>query len=194
MFGLARIGRLLVDVDALVGVSHRCDPTLCKGQRCCCEDYEVVMGRTELSRIIGVLDAAGEYLPQGRDGVDLTDFYEELDALTFAIATDDDMRCVFAYGGPAGETRCAVHSVALDLSMDPGKLKPKACTLWPLGFSDDCPRILGVQPDAFRYPCTRRRREHRRPLDAGIEEIIASLFGTRFLSTLQATILRTRPR
>jgi len=175
------VGGLRVDLDSLRSIAHRCDPSLCRGLRGCCSRYEVTLGPTELSTIIGMLPEAARYVPALADA----DLYEELDEGEFAIETDEEGRCVFAYRNHTGDTLCALHSAALRHGLDPVSVKPRSCFLWPLALTESKPPVLSIQDDAFTFPCNRRRLA-KRGLDPGILAILEGLFGESFVAQLTA--------
>jgi len=152
--------------------------------RGCCEIYDVSVAEDELSRLIGMVEA-GKGLYAGLDRhCGGQDFFEETDDGRFSIATDEDMRCVFTYRS-GHRVRCYLHSVALRLKLDPFQAKPQACAIWPLALSDGPRPVLGLQKDAFLFPCN-RRRQGQRTLDEGIDQIIRGAFGQEFLDQLKA--------
>jgi hypothetical protein len=182
---LIRIDGVRVDVDALVGIAHTCIPERCRDRRSCCACYEVCVGKSEMSPIVGCLPQAAKYNPALRDGSSCIDPFEETDeGAHAALATDPDGACVFAYKGTRGETWCALHSAALDLGLRPLDVKPQSCWLWPLALTESKPLVLGVQEDAFSFPCNRRRSRTSRQLHRGIAEIVEAVFGEEFLVRL----------
>ena len=174
-----------VDVDALVGIAHTCAPERCRERRSCCACYEVCVGEAEMSRIVGCMPQAAVHNPALRDGDSYIDPFEETDdGAHTALATDPDGACVFAYKDVKGETWCALHSAALDLGLRPLDVKPRSCWLWPLAVSESRPVVLGVQQDAFAFPCNRRRPRTSRGLHRGIAEIVEAVYGEGFLARL----------
>lgn len=177
-----RIGRYLVDLDALQRITHRYDPVRCAAQGCCCASYEISLGRAEVDRIAGCLPHAAAFAPWLLDRGKLTNPFDEETPSRYVLDTDDDGRCVFAYTNGAGETRCSIHSAALQLGLPPFQTKPRSCALWPLAVSEGRPPLLSIQPDAFDFPCNRRRRPRAdRSLDPSIAELIQLNFGPAFL-------------
>ena len=143
------------------------------------------MSRNETSPIVGCLPQAANYSPALRDGCSYVDPFEETeDGAHAALATDPDGACVFTYRGSRGETWCALHSAALDLGIEPLAVKPQSCWLWPLALTESKPLALGVQQDAFSFPCNRRRPCTSRCLHRGVAEIVVAVFGDAFLARL----------
>jgi len=182
---LIRIGTILVDLSAIRSIAHHCDPAKCRGSRSCCARYEVAVTERELSAVIGMLPDAARFAPHLREDGGFVDVFEEADDGKTVLATDEDMRCVFAFRGQAGETLCSLHAAALAAALAPAAHKPRSCRLWPLALSDDRPRALTVMRDAYAFPCNRRRRGRPKGLHPGIGEIILGAFGERFLQELE---------
>jgi hypothetical protein len=176
-----------VDLKSLRALRHDCVPEECIGrERGCCETYEVFVDRTEIGTIVGAMPGAMRYarhLGRGGEFLDPIDDADDGDCL----ATDEHGRCVFAYRARNGMTLCSLHSAGLDLGLEPFKVKPKACALWPLYFVEGKRPLLTVQEGALAFPCNHRRRTSR-GLDAGVAHIVRTVFGERFLQRLLARI------
>ncbi|HOE95051.1 MAG TPA: hypothetical protein PK847_00565 [Candidatus Sumerlaeota bacterium] len=185
---LPRIGGYQIDLAALLGIAHRYDPDRCKVGGCCCSSYEVSIGRAELERITGMMPHACRYAPHLRRGGRLANPFDDDGPRNWLLETDEDGRCLFAYTNADGETRCSIHSAALDLGLEPYHVKPRACALWPLALSEDRPPVLSIQNDCFDFPCNTRRRGRARTLDPGIAELIERNFGKPFLDKLHRLI------
>jgi hypothetical protein len=106
----------------------------------------------------------------------------------WTIDTDDDGRCAFAYTNRAGETRCSLHTAALEVGADPFRVKPRSCALWPLALSEGRHKVLTVMPDALEFPCNRKRSIRSKTLDPGVAEIINHRFGKRFLHAINDSL------
>ena len=173
-----------VDLEALRSLRHECIPTKCIGRdRGCCETYEVYVDRTELGTIVGAMPNAARYARNLRTRGEFVDPFEDTDGGN-CLATHHDGRCVFAYRDRAGATLCSLHSAGLDLGLDPFKVKPKACALWPLYLVEGKRPLLTVQEGALAFPCNRARRERGTELDKGVADIVRTVFGERFLTAL----------
>lgn len=190
---LVRVGRLLVDVPAVTGIAHTCDPTLCKDLESCCEQFEVVVEGDELEGIIGLIGRAKRFLPFD-DRAAAANPFDPFGAYHFAIDTDEEGRCVFAYRNASGMTLCSLHSAATELSIPYHQAKPTSCCLWPLALSEGRPAVLTVHDGAMDFPCNRRRRGRGDSLDAGIAEIIEQVFGRWYLARINAAIRRRTRR
>jgi len=178
---------IVADVDALAGIAHRCRPSDCTGRRSCCSTYEVCLSAGEVTKVAGGIPAAAQWLGGGAGGLDNP--FESLGAGRYALETDEDGLCVFAYRDRARRTLCSLHSAAVAAGIPPLRMKPFSCHLWPLAMTAPPAPVLTVTPDAMDFPCNRPRRASK-TLDAGIGEIIAAAFGEPFLRRLQSTIRR----
>jgi hypothetical protein len=173
---------ILVDLTALSSIAHACDPLLCRSCGSCCGRYEIALSARELERMVGISPEARKFQPD----LDPEDFFEELDDGGCALASDEDGLCAFAWRDQEGRVLCSAHSAALARGLDPYRVKPSCCSLWPLALSEGRPRVLTVQDDAFELPCNRRRRDEG--LDSGVADIIRGLFGARFLSEVREAL------
>lgn len=178
------VGAYSVDIGALWGIAHSCRPELCRKMRGCCEVYDVIVTREELSCIIGMVDAGNGSCAELKRLSCANEFFEEEGGGVFSITTDDNMRCVFAHRSRQG-LRCYLHSSALRLGLNPYRTKPRSCAIWPLALSEGRRPRLAVPEDAFEFPCNRRRAA-RGPLADGIRDIVREVFGETFLGQIEA--------
>jgi hypothetical protein len=176
---LLAVGRYLVDVRALSRAAHRCDPALCRDSGSCCAAYDVWVGDEERARLLGRLPEAARYATHLREG----GAFRRLGPDAHAVQKRPDGLCVFAYRAPDGRVLCSLHSAALAAGLGPERLKPHSCVLWPLCVSSSRPPVISVHGDAFRFPCTRRRRGPA-TIDGGIAGVMRAAFGGEFLSAL----------
>ena len=72
------------------------------------------------------------------------------------------------------------------------EIKPRSCTLWPLMISETPPRELAVTPDAFEFPCNKRRPKDQTKLDDGIANILTIIFGPEFVEKFHAAVADNR--
>ncbi len=180
-----KIGRYLVDLDALFSIENRCDGTSCGPAEYCCSKYDICIGKKEMSRITGYAAEAARFAPELLEDDELKNIFDEEEPGLYSIDKDDDDLCVFAYKD-AGAVRCSLHSAALRLGDAPYKVKPEACVLWPLAISEGKPIFISVQDDAFVFPCNTQRKQPASPLCPAIAEIVECLFGPKFLKQLEA--------
>jgi hypothetical protein len=175
-----------IDIKALLALSHTCRPERCDRRLSCCATYEVPLERGESSRVLGLLPDAARYAKKLREQGDFVDPLDEGE-MGPCLATDESGKCMFAYT-KQGATLCSLHSAALDLNMPPYRMKPRACSLWPLAITDDDPQVLGVQPGALSFPCNARRRKGAKRLHPGVADTIREVLGSAFLAELEDAI------
>jgi hypothetical protein len=178
-----------VEVDALLKLSHHCDPALCKHSGCCCRFYEVTFTRREVSRIAGMMPHCARYAPKLKPGNEFEHPFEKAEGNLYVVDECEDGACAFSYRDRKGRTLCSIHTAALDLSLDPYKIKADACVIWPLALSEDTSPILSVQEDIYHFPCNKRRRAGAKRLDPGVADAIRHIFGAAFLAELERAIL-----
>lgn len=175
---------LLVDLDALQGIHHRYDPEDCKAINCCCSTYEVTVGKREVDRIIDYIPLAGKYAAGLKEAGEYVDPFEQVERHRWSIDTDEEGCCKFAYKDENQETRCSIHTAAMEIGKNPFRIKPESCALWPLAFTEGQPKTLSVMPGVLDFPCNTLRTERNGRMDEGIEELIQNLFGKPFLARL----------
>lgn len=182
---MLEIDGVRVDIPALLKLWHAYDAEKCSACGCCCSSYEVTVSKRELARITGMIPAASRHAQGLKTDEGYENPFERVEKGLYALDTDEEGLCVFAYRDAAGQVRCSIHSAALEQGLDPYKTKPSPCTLWPLALTDDAVPILTVQEDAYRFPCNRRRRNAQR-LAPEVADIIRTVFGAQFLGKLEA--------
>ena len=175
-------GSLNVDVPSLAGISHSC-PGCPSTRQCCCASYEVCVTKAEMERIIGCLPEASKFCPHlaSKDGFD--NVFDQVEPGLFAIDTDADGLCVFAYQ-KSGRTLCSLHAAAISLGIPLSTVKPLACILWPLALGKGDPAPLSVHTDALSFPCNTPRKQGR-SLCPSVENTIASVFGDEALEVIE---------
>jgi hypothetical protein len=178
---IVTVQNVRVHLAELRGLAHDCRPVLCSRMGTCCSQYLVTISERKLSRLVGMIPLAEKYArhlarPDVRHGC----FEEGPDGLE--LGTDDDGLCHFAFRRD-GAVLCSLHAAALEHGLEPYATKPQSCSLWPLMISTSRPRELAVMPDAWDYPCNRRRRG--KTLHAGVVEILRKVFGEPFAAACQ---------
>jgi hypothetical protein len=179
---------ILIDIKALMSITHSCVPSYCQFSQCCCTNYEVCINNNELSNIIGLLPYASKYSRRLKVGKRFDNVFEDIGRNLYSIDKDVSGLCVFGYYGKNEEILCSLHTTALDLRIPVESTKPASCILWPLAIVASCPLILSIQEGVFSFPCNQVRIGHATELDHGIAEIVAKSFGHSFLSRLQIAI------
>lgn len=176
-----------VDLTALASICHGCRPDRCDSAVFCCGCYEVGISEAEMQRIVGVMPLASEHARHLRTGNGYRNVFDEIEPDLLLLDTDDSDLCFFTYRSK-GARLCSLHTVALNLDRKPVDIKPQACSLWPLAIADTTPPTLSVQNDAARFSCNRFRKLPSRRLDAGVEEILAMVFGAEFLEAVRTAL------
>jgi hypothetical protein len=167
-------GNVEVDIESLLSLENNCNGCA-RGQRCCCSSYEVCVTTAEVKRIIKVLPEAAKLCPhllatRGYDNV-----FEEEEPGLFSIDTTEDGLCLFAYRSHR-RIHCSLHTVAQALGLPLAQVKPKACLLWPMHFSEGR-EVLAMIDDAFLFNCNTRKAPGSRSLSPGFVEAIELVYG-----------------
>ena len=110
-----KIESLAVDLDALTMFYHACSGCP-QDVFCCCARYDICINTREMERVVAYFPQVARYVPQLMTDDGFDNVFEEIDKDLFRIDTRDDDLCVFAYHQQR-ETRCALHRVALELSL-----------------------------------------------------------------------------
>jgi hypothetical protein len=76
----------------------------------------------------------------------------------------------------------------LRLGLDPFRVKPRSCSLWPLSLSDGRPSVLSVCDDVFDFPCNRRRSIRAPGLDRGVGRVVEIVLGSAFRTQLERAV------
>jgi hypothetical protein len=108
-----------------------------------------------MKTIIGALPLAAKYCPGLKDANGYDNVFDEVERGLFAIDTDENGLCVFAYLVHA-KIRCSLHSAALQIGMSPHRLKPSACSFWPLVLRQPPDAAMSICADALQFPCNRK--------------------------------------
>ncbi len=165
---------LRVDLASILSIDHACDGCA-SGGPCCCSAYEVCVTTTELERIIPVLPEAARFCPHLADGEGYDNVFDEVEPGLFAIDTTDKGLCLFAFRS-GRKVRCSLHVAGAALGLPPGKVKPKACLLWPMNFSEG-EEVLSLVDDALTFRCNTRQRRGSRRLSPAFIQAADAVYG-----------------
>jgi hypothetical protein len=172
--GRMRPDVLYVDLASILSIDHACDG--CRpGERCCCSAYEVCVTTLELERIIAVLPEAARFCPDLDTGDGYDNIFDEVEPGLFAIETDDNGLCLFAFRS-GQKVRCSLHAAGALLGFPPEKVKPKACLLWPMSFSEGR-EVLSLVGDAPAFHCNTLRQGRSRKLSPAFVEAAEGVYG-----------------
>jgi len=145
-----------------------------------------------MAAIIGCSrDIVGMY-PHLRCGGELRNVFEEVEPGVFALDTDDDGLCVFAYR-KRGKLLCCLHTVALALGLEVHLLKPAVCVFWPLAVAEDG-SAMTVHEDALSFPCNTAVSRSNGELDGTLARAIEVAFGRDARLTVEQAARRGRTR
>jgi hypothetical protein len=172
--GRTRSNVLIVDLASILSIDHTCDG--CRpGERCCCSAYEVCVTTSELERIIAVLPEAARFCPDLHTGDGYDNIFDEVETGLFAIETNDDGLCLFAFRS-GQKVRCSLHAAGAALGFPPEKVKPKACLLWPMNFSEGR-EVLSLVDDALTFRCNTPRRGRSRKFSPSFVKTVEGVYG-----------------
>jgi len=167
-------GVLTVDLSSILSIEHDCDG--CRlGELCCCSAYEVCVTIKELERIIRVLPEAARFCPHLEIGDGYDNIFDEVEPGLFVIDTDDEGLCLLAYR-PGGKVRCSLHAAAEALGFSSELVKPKACLLWPMNFSEG-KEVLSLVDDALAFRCNTLRQGRSRYLSPALAKAVDAVYG-----------------
>lgn len=165
---------LSVDLASLLSVEHRCRGCS-PDEPCCCSSYEVCVTDAEMKRIIQVLPEAAKLCPHLRTEHGYDNLFEYVEPGLHALDTTEDGLCLLAYVSDR-TIRCSLHTAGTNLGLPLGKVKPKACLLWPMSLSEG-DEVLSVAGDALSYGCTARRRKRSNILSPAFVEAVELVYG-----------------
>jgi hypothetical protein len=131
-----------------------------------------------MNRIIQVLPEAVKLCPHLRIDGGYDNVFEEVEPGLYAIDTDEDGLCLFAYVSDH-TIRCSLHTSGSALGLPLNQVKPKACLLWPLSFFEG-DEVLSLTSDALSFKCNSRRRKQSRRLSSSFVEAIELVYGEGF--------------
>jgi hypothetical protein len=167
-------GVLTVDLSSILSIDHACDG--CRpGELCCCSAYEVCVTVKELERIIRILPEAAGFCPHLETGGGYDNIFDKVESGLFAIDTDDEGLCLLAFRS-GGKVRCSLHAAAEAVGLSPEQVKPKACLLWPMNFSEG-KEALSLVDDALAFRCNILRRGRSRHLSPALVKAVDAVYG-----------------
>jgi len=179
---------ILVHWDRIRRLDFACLPRkLCTPLSSCCATYEVTVSPQERRIIDGLLPLVAKYLPDLRVRGGFENLFEPAGAGLYAIEQDERGTCRFAYRR-RGTLLCSIHLAAIDLGVHPARVKPRACTLWPLWLIPrDGHLVLTLDPSSESFACVRLRSRPRQEPCPAVADIIRGVLGDRVLGDLLAS-------
>jgi hypothetical protein len=128
-----------------------------------------------MQKIIQVLPEAAKLCPHLKTDHGYDNVFEYVERGLYALDTTEDGLCLLAY--VADRTiRCSLHTVGTKLGLPLGKVKPKACLLWPMSLSEG-DEVLSLAGDALSFRCTTRRRKRSNHLSQAFKEAVKLVYG-----------------
>lgn len=173
---------LAVDLASLLSIEHACGGCN-KGGKCCCATYEVCVSAAEMARIINVLPEAARFCPHLETDEGFDNIFEEVEPGLYAIDTTEDGLCLFAFRS-SNTIRCSLHAAASIAGLPLEQVKPKACLLWPINFSEGL-ELLSLTDDALSFSCISLRGSQSRSLAPSLMEAIRRVYGEGIGTLLQ---------
>jgi len=163
-----------VDLASLRSVEHRCRGCT-QDEPCCCSSYEVCITEAEMQRIIQVLPEAAKLCLHLKTDHGYDNVFEYVERGLYALDTTEDGLCLLAYVAD-NKIRCSLHTVGTNLGLPLGKVKPKACLLWPMSLSEG-DEVLTLAGEALSFRCTSRRRKRSNRLSPAFREAVDLVYG-----------------
>ena len=164
-----------VDLASLRSVEHSCSGCA-QDEPCCCSSYEVCVTGAEMEQIIQVLPEAARLCPHLRTDQGYDNLFEYVEPGLHALDTAEDGLCLLAYVDDH-KIRCSLHAAGANLGLPLGKVKPKACLLWPMSLSEG-DEVLSLAGDALAFRCTTRRRKRSNCLSPAFVEAVELVYGS----------------
>ena len=163
-----------IDIASLCSVEHTCDGCA-SAASCCCSTYEVCVSPAEMRRIIRIMPEVVKLCPhlEMDDGFD--NVFEYVEPGLYAIDTTEDGLCLFAYKARK-KIQCALHTVGVQRGIPLAQVKPKACLLWPMTYSEGA-EALSLTDDALCFHCNAPKRKGSRSISASLTEAIDCVYG-----------------
>jgi hypothetical protein len=128
-----------------------------------------------MQRIIQVLPEAAKLCPHLKTDRGYDNVFEYVESGLYALDTTEDGLCLLAY--VADHTiRCSLHTIGTKLGLPLGKVKPKACLLWPMSLSEG-DEVLSLAGDALSFRCTTRRRKRSNHLSPAFTDAVKLVYG-----------------
>jgi hypothetical protein len=163
-----------IDLASLCSVEHACDGCA-PGEPCCCSTYEVCVTAAEMRQIIRVMPEVVKLCPHLETGDGYDNVFEHVEPGLYAIDTTEDGLCLFAYTARR-KIQCALHTVGVERGIPLSKVKPKACLLWPMTYSEGA-EALSLTDDALHFHCNALKRKGSRSICAGFTGAIDLVYG-----------------
>lgn len=174
--------RVDVDLAEILSIDHACIGCA-TAEICCCARYEVCVDARELNQIIRFLPELARFCPRLKTANGYDNVFEEVEPGLYAIDQIDTGLCVFAFVSDQ-RIRCSLHTVGSSLGLPLSEIKPKACLLWPLIFTEGH-ELLSLDDEAFSFKCNSLREQPSIHLCSNLAEAIELTYGKGFRIQLE---------
>jgi Protein of unknown function (DUF3109) len=145
---LLTLGKVDVDMEALVGRKFLCDRHRCIHwspddkraliDNSCCATYSVPVGDIDRKKLLEILPLVKKRLPKTHPlNVEAGSVPYKIDEEDFSFVMNEfeSGACHFVLY-EKGLTTCAIHKTCLEERLDVWEYKPVGCSLWPLALVD----------------------------------------------------------
>ncbi len=126
MENMLQFGRYTIAESEISSCHYSCDPSCCKGN-VCCKTFDIAITFEERNRIEDLLPELYQYCPWLKDMENCF----QLTPCELFIRKQSNGLCVFNWLDDNGGAWCALHTLALKKGLNPFKVKPLNCSLWP---------------------------------------------------------------
>ena len=123
---ILKFGEYTIARKELKSCQYKCDPALCTGHVCCAV-FDIAITISERDRISTLLPELEEYCPWMRGN---PEFFKITPCEIFIRKRGNGL-CIFNWEDTEGRAWCAIHTLALKKGLNPFKLKPLNCSMWP---------------------------------------------------------------
>ena len=145
--------------------------------------------RAEVNKQLGVdseliyPDEIAKLCPHLKTDHGYDNVFEYVEPGLHALDTTEDGLCLFAFVS-RGRVRCSLHAAASAAGLPLESVKPKACLLWPMTFSER-EEVLSLTDDALSFSCNSKRGRRPRSLSPSLREAIRIVYGEGFGTALE---------
>ncbi|OPZ17605.1 MAG: hypothetical protein BWZ10_01172 [candidate division BRC1 bacterium ADurb.BinA364] len=196
------IDNLIVDAPNVVERKFLCHTDLCLGKRPekgmrgkgCCSTFDVRVAPDEVKRIEPMLPRIKERFPYIARAIDQEGgewWHYDAEDYNKTLNIKENGGCIFLGPRENGIFPCALHALALEDGLDPKRLKPSACIMYPLFMielddneylltctcAETHPVICGAETEHHDFPCLNPNGKAAEPLYKAMGGVIEMMFG-----------------
>ena len=186
------VGKYTVKIDDFFAYRFSCsdqETKKCtKNNKCCCRIFFVDTTAKKVERIFNIFDSISEFSPSLKDGDKYVNPFEENENSRYSLETKDDDYCIFSYFDKAAALKCAIHSAALKLNVDPFFYKPLPCAIWPVTvFKEKGNRTMVCLDTETKSACLKKKDKADNKIDSALLKNLKLLLGESLSLTLIGT-------